>query len=146
VLIGDGPRRADAEATIDAAGLGDRATFTGVLDGARRLMPAFDVLLHPSRWEGQPRVVQEALAERIPVVSSGTSGVGELITNGKTGFIVKPRAPMEMADAAAAVLDMPALKPPLGKDVLHRLRATHGPATVLRRHRELYEAVLKGSL
>ena len=146
VLIGDGPLRGDVEATIDAAGVGDRATFTGVVEGARQLMPAFDVLVHTSRWEGQPRVVQEALAERIPVVAAGTSGVAELITNGQTGLMVKPRAPMEMADAAAAALDTPALQPPLGKDVLDRLRTTHGPATVLRRHRELYEAVLKGSL
>jgi glycosyltransferase involved in cell wall biosynthesis len=145
VLTGDGLRRRDVEAALDAAGVRDRVTFTGVVDGARKLMPAFDVLLHSSRWEGQPLVIQEALAERLPVVAARTSGVAELITNGTTGFIVSPQAPLEMADAAAAVLDTPALKPPLGDDVLSLIRATHGGAAVVRRHQELYEAILKGS-
>lgn len=143
VLIGDGPRRGDVEGALHAAGIGNRVTFTGVVEGAQTLMPAFDVLVHPSLWEGQPRVIQEALAERIPVVSARASGIGELIRNGETGFIVAPRAPEEMIEAARTVLDTPALRAPLRSHAIDELRAKHGRAVVLDRHRELYDELLK---
>jgi glycosyltransferase involved in cell wall biosynthesis len=146
VLVGDGPARGDVEATLRVAGVGDRVTFTGVVEGARKLMPAFDVLVHPSLWEGQPIVVQEALAERIPVVAARTSGIGELIRNGQSGFVVAPRAPEDMARAVAAVLDAPESSPPLSDVLLDDLRATHGSATVLQSYRDLYDALLKGRL
>ncbi len=143
VLIGDGPRRGDVEGALRGAGMGDRVTFTGVVHTARMLMPAFDVLVHPSLWEGQPRVIQEALAERIPVVSARASGIVELIRNGETGFIVAPHAPEEMIAAATIVLDTPALRAPLPSRAIDELRAKHGRAVVLDRHRELYDALLK---
>ena len=146
VLIGDGPRRADVEAAVSAAGVGDRVAFTGVLDTARTLMPAFDVLVHPSLWEGQPRVVQEALAERIPVVAARASGIGELIRDGETGFVVAPHAPEAMRAAVTAALDGPALRAPLSSRALEELKIEHGHALALERHRELYDALLKGGL
>jgi glycosyltransferase involved in cell wall biosynthesis len=145
VLIGDGPRRGEIEAAVGAAGVADRVIFTGIVQGARALIPAFDVLIHPSRWEGQPTVVREALAERVPIVSAKTSGVGELVADGESGFIVGAEAPEEMAKATEAALDSRSLKPPLTGDLRDRLRATHGRAAVVRRHRELYRSLLAGS-
>jgi len=143
VLVGDGPRRGDVETALANAELSNRVMFTGVAGSARMLMPAFDVLVHPSRWEGQPRVVQEALAERIPVVSARASGIGQLIRDGKTGFAVAPHCPEEMVKAATAVLESAELRAPLTNSSLDELRSTHGRATVLDRHRELYNALLK---
>jgi glycosyltransferase involved in cell wall biosynthesis len=142
VLVGDGPRRPEVEAALYAAGVGDRVILTGVVDNARKLMPAFDVLVHPTLWEGQPVVVQEALAERIPVVSSGVSGIRELIQDGKTGFVVAPHASEAMADAVAAVLETPTLRAPLSDQLLNDLKDRHGRAVALERHRELYDALL----
>lgn len=143
VLIGDGPLRKDVEAELSAAGVQDRVTLTGVVHSARILMPAFDILIHPSRWEGQPRVVQEALAERIPVVSARASGIGELIEDGKTGYVVAPRAPEDMVSAARAVLDSQALRAPLDDHLLEALRAKHGREAAIGRHRELYDLLLR---
>ncbi|TMK97999.1 MAG: glycosyltransferase family 4 protein [Actinobacteria bacterium] len=142
VLIGDGPHRAQVEQVVRGAGIEDRVRFTGVVHDARALMPAFDVLLHPSRWEGQPIVIQEALAERVPVVAAKTSGTEELIEPGRTGYIVAPRMPDELTRAATAVLDTPALSAPLSEDSLDGVRKTHGRSLVLDRYRELYYSLL----
>jgi glycosyltransferase involved in cell wall biosynthesis len=144
VLIGDGARRGEVEALLDAAGVGDRVTFTGVVHGARALMPAFDVLIHPSRWEGQPRVVLEALAERVPVVAAKASGIDELIRQGSTGFVVRQQAPEEMAEATAVVLEERALRAPLDEHLLADLKVKHGRAFAVARHRELYDELLRG--
>jgi glycosyltransferase involved in cell wall biosynthesis len=142
VLVGDGPQRARVEAALVAAGVGDRVLLTGVRPGARELMPAFDVLIHPSRWEGQPRVIQEALAERVPVVSARASGVRELVRDGSTGFVVAPGAPRGMAAAATAVLDDPALRAPLPDSAIAGLRARFGLEPTAGRYRALYEELL----
>jgi glycosyltransferase involved in cell wall biosynthesis len=143
VLVGDGPLRREVEAALYAAGIQDRVSFTGVVDSARTLMPAFDVLVHPSRWEGQPRVIQEALAERIPVVSAMASGIGELIEDGRTGWVVPPGAPQDMIFATIAVLDTPALRAPLNDRLLEDLRIRHGREAALSQHRDLYDTLLK---
>ena len=145
VLIGDGPSRAEVQARLDEAGVGHRAKLMGVVHEARRLMPAFDVVIHPSRWEGQPRVVQEALAERIPVVAARASGVGELIAEGATGFVVAPRAVEEMIAATSRILDTPTLRAPLSEQALADLKASHGSAVAVARHRELYRELSGGS-
>jgi glycosyltransferase involved in cell wall biosynthesis len=146
VLVGDGPRRADVEAELRAAGISDRVTLTGVVENARRLMPAFDVLIHPTRWEGQPVVVQEALAERVPVVSANASGIRELIRDGETGFVVPSRDPEAMAQATMAVLGTPALRAPLSYEVVRDLTSANRRAVALHRHRGLYNALLKDGL
>ncbi len=142
VLIGDGPSRGEVQARLDQAGVGHQVKMMGVVHDARRLMPAFDVLIHPSRWEGQPRVVQEALAERVPVVAARASGVGELIADGSTGFVVAPQAVEEMITATARILDTPALRAPLSERALADLKASHGSAVAVARHRELYRELV----
>ncbi len=74
VLVGDGPDRALVESLLRPEAAERRVRFTGERDDVRELYPAFDVLLHTSRWEGHPRVVREALAERVPVVTARVAG------------------------------------------------------------------------
>lgn len=143
VLIGDGPYRANVEAELCARGVADRVVVAGVVENARRFMPAFDVLIHPTLWEGQPVVVQEALAERIPVVSSRVSGIGELVDYGKTGFVVEPRAAEAMTEAVNTVLQTRTLRAPLGTHLLNGLKSRHGREAALNRHRDLYHELLE---
>jgi glycosyltransferase involved in cell wall biosynthesis len=86
------------------AGLADRAARLGVREAivfpgerpdAARLLPAFDLLLHPALHEALPRVLIEALYAGVPVVASRVGGVPEVIDDGVTGLLSPPR------DAAA---------------------------------------------
>lgn len=142
VLVGNGPRQAEVRARLDGAQLGARVRFVGIVSGARRVIPAFDVVVHPSRWEGQPRVIQEALAERVPVVASVASGVRELIRDGSTGYAVAPGAVAEMAERVEAVLETPALRAPLDSERLAYLRQMSGQEAAIEGHRRLYERLL----
>lgn len=142
VLIGDGPMRAEVEADVAAQGLSDHVTFAGLRHDARSLYAGFDLVLHPSRWEGQPRVVQEALAERVPVVASAAAGVRGLIDDGLTGYAVEVSDPRAMADAALKVLADDGIKAPLGHDDLAGLRRSAGAELATSGHRELYRSLL----
>jgi glycosyltransferase involved in cell wall biosynthesis len=52
------------------------------------VLPAFDMLLMPSLYEGMPYVLLEALAVGVPVIATDVGGVAEAIEDGATGFIV----------------------------------------------------------
>jgi colanic acid/amylovoran biosynthesis glycosyltransferase len=88
VLAGDGPQRAEVEAAIARAGLGDRVRITGWLDAAavQREIAISTALVVASLSEGLPVVIMEAMACGRPVVAPYLSGIPELVT-GSTGWL-----------------------------------------------------------
>lgn len=92
VLAGDGP---DAGAIRKAARdvLGDRAVFAGWEGEPRRLAALYsgaEALVLPSRREGFPNVVGEALACGTPVIASDVGGIPEVVVPGRSGWLVPP--------------------------------------------------------
>jgi glycosyltransferase involved in cell wall biosynthesis len=143
LLVGDGPHREEVAADLARAGLDRRVIFAGLRHDARELYPAFDVLLHPSLWEGQPRVVQEALAERVPVVCARVTGTDDLMRDGHTGFLIEPRRTERFIDALDAVLVNPRLRAPLPDEEIAFLNRIHGLEAARTGHLELYEALMR---
>ncbi len=71
------------------------------------LLPAFDVFLLSSRYEGLPTAVVEAMMCGIPVVATAVNAVGDVVVPGETGLLVPPGHPALMADAVRFFLDSP---------------------------------------
>lgn len=65
--------------------------------------------------DGIPNVLAEAMAMRMPVVSTNISGIPELVTSGHNGLLVPPRDAAALAEALAALLDDPFLRRRLGQ-------------------------------
>jgi glycosyltransferase involved in cell wall biosynthesis len=112
VIAGDGPLAPDLRA--QAASLGVDATFLGRRDDVPDLLAAATVFVLPSRWEGQPLVLQEALRAGAAIVATGVGGVIDLV-GGDAAVLVQPGDAQALADAVRAVL----IRPPLAA----RLRA-----------------------
>jgi glycosyltransferase involved in cell wall biosynthesis len=89
--IGDGVFRERFEAAIREKNWSDRFTLTGLVTPARvaELLPAMDVLVHPSYREGLARALPQALLAGVPVVSYDCDGAGEVCITGNTGELVK---------------------------------------------------------
>jgi glycosyltransferase involved in cell wall biosynthesis len=67
-------------------------------------MSAVDVFCLPSRNEGCPNVILEALASGKPVVASRVGGIPELLTDGENGYLVPAEDPASLARALAQAL------------------------------------------
>lgn len=143
VLIGDGPMRAYVELELHGEIAERRVLLTGVRSDVRALYPAFDVLMHPSFWEGHPRVVREALAERVPVVSSRVSGTAALSSDRRLGVELEQTDRDAYLEALRLILDSPTLRAPIDESALAPLRATDREP--YRLTRELYETALAQS-
>jgi glycosyltransferase involved in cell wall biosynthesis len=71
------------------------------------LLPAFDVFALPSRYEGLPVAVVEAMVSGAPVVATAVNGVPDVVVPGRTGLLVPPQRPDLLALAIGHLLDHP---------------------------------------
>ncbi len=106
VWVGDGELAGKVAAQVrDTPGV--RVVLAGQRGNVLELLPAFDVFALPSRYEGLPTAVVEAMACGIPVVATAVNAVGDVVVPGETGLLVPPGRPGLMADAVGFLLDSP---------------------------------------
>lgn len=79
VLVGSGPLEASLQRRASASNVADRVHFLGWRDNVHNLMQASAILILPSRWEGMPNVVLEAMAAGKAVVATQSEGTVELL-------------------------------------------------------------------
>ena len=99
IVAGDGPQRTELEMLRDALGLHDRVRFVGTVSPVDPLYARLDLLVIPSRSEGLPNVLLEALRANVAVVATRVGAVPEVIDSPRAGTLVLPEAPAALADA-----------------------------------------------
>ena len=143
VLVGDGPERRPLEALAADLGVGDRVRFAGWQAEPRRLLTTFDVFALPSRFEGFPLAIVEAMLAELPVVATAVGSVPEAVRADETGLLVPPDDPVTLAAALRRLLDDPPLRLRLG-EAGRRLAVERFTATAMARSFErLYEEILR---
>ena len=100
-IAGDGPLAGELRAR--AAALGVAAVFLGRRDDVADLLAAAAVFVLPSRWEGQPLIVQEALRAGAPIVATRVGGLPDLVGDDAAVLVAPGDAP-GLAAAVRAVL------------------------------------------
>ncbi len=124
-VVGDGDWRARLEAQAAALGLTDRVRFLGWLDRAELagVYRAVDVFVLPSRDEGMPNVVLEAMASGLPVAASRVAGAEDLVAEGETGFLVPPEDAAALAAALKKLVGDAGLRAAMGARGRSRVEA-----------------------
>jgi glycosyltransferase involved in cell wall biosynthesis len=79
-----------------------------------------DIFVLPSRWEGFPNVLLEAMAAGLPVVAADCPmGPGEIIRNGTDGLTITTESPEALRDALVKLMSVPELRASLGNAARH---------------------------
>lgn len=104
---GEGPLRDRLIQLAERLGISDRIRWLGHRDDIAGLLPAFDVMVVPSRWEGFPVVLLEGAIAGIPVVTTATASHHDVVLPRETGLLVPPGRPAELADAVRWIFDHP---------------------------------------
>lgn len=116
-MVGDGDKRSELEMLVKQLGLKDRVTFLGWR--TREEIPTYyqraDIFVLPSRDEGMPNVVLEAMACGLPVIATRIAGNEELVREGETGLLVPCENSLALAQALAKLSGDEALRKRMGE-------------------------------
>jgi glycosyltransferase involved in cell wall biosynthesis len=116
VMVGDGEGRAELAGLAERLGVSDRVLMPGWSADPRPWLPSFDVFVLPSRVEGLPLVIIEAMLASRPVVATRVDGIPEEIVDGVTGLIVPPEDPPALASAVRELLQDPERRERMGRE------------------------------
>ena len=97
-------------AQITESGLGHNVMFTGSRRDIPEILKASDVFLLPSRSEGTPAALIEAMASGLPCVATATGGIPEVIEHGKNGFVFERENADDLAEKMLCILSDPELQ------------------------------------
>ncbi len=97
VLVGEGDQRAELELLTKTLGVQDQVHFGGFRPDRLEWMRGFDLFVLPSREEGIPRCLLEAMALGVPVLASDIPGNRDLVQDGDTGILFQAGRADELA-------------------------------------------------
>ena len=109
VIAGRGPMADELRLQAERLGIGPRFYFTGFIadDDRDKLFVVSDVAVFPSIYEPFGIVALEAMAARVPVVTSAVGGLTEVVENHVTGILAVPNNPDSLAWAVVHTLSRP---------------------------------------
>ena len=127
-LVGDGPEREALERQVLQAGLEEKVHFLGFRSDPQTSLLQAGVFVLPSRYEGMPNALLEAMAVGLAVVVTDASpGPLEVVEAGVSGLVVPSDEPAALADALDRLAAQPQLRERLGAAARETLRQSDWP-------------------
>jgi len=144
VLVGDGPDRSAAEWLAHDLGIHARVHFLGKQERVNELLPLADLLLMPSQLESFGLAALEAMACKVPAISTRVGGVPELVDDGETGLLFDVGDVDGMAQGALKLLNAPAELNAMRDAARKAAQKRFCASLVVPRYVEFYQQVLNG--
>jgi len=142
LLVGEGPLGPLLKKTISQSRLDNRVLLLGRRDDVPDILATADAFVLPSRTEGFPNALLEAMAAGLPCVASDVAGCQELVEHDRTGLLVPPGDPDALGAAMADVSRNPQLRERLGRAARLRILENFTLEACLSRYMLLYARLL----
>jgi glycosyltransferase involved in cell wall biosynthesis len=140
VIAGEGHERRSLTDEIRRLGLSGSVSLPGFVENMTGFYDSLSLFCLPSRFEGMPNVLLEAMAAGVPLVATRVSGVGELVAEGETGLLVPPEDASGLAEAIVELLSDESLRSGLADRARRMVEAEYSMDRML----DDLEAVLAG--
>jgi glycosyltransferase involved in cell wall biosynthesis len=143
IIIGDGSKRIEIEAQVRSLGLEKAVRFLGTRHDVPFLLRAMDLFVMPSRWEGIPLTLLEAMAAGLPVVSTRVGRAGEIIEPGVNGLLVPPKDPNALAEALLSAYRQPDARRAWGEQARRTVAEKYSQAAFLGQFAAIYRELAR---
>lgn len=140
---GDGPLLEEIRSRVQAAGLSGQIVFEGVCDDILERMAGADAFLLPSKWEGMPMTIIEAMGTGLPVIAARVGGVPDMVSDGESGLLIAPTAEA-LAQAVERLIKDERLRERLGTQAKQDARRFSIEA-MARGYEQLYARLTEGA-
>ncbi|MDX2080175.1 MAG: glycosyltransferase [Terrimicrobiaceae bacterium] len=140
-IAGNGPEESALRQRIESGGLRDVVRLLGYTADPRPLYLAADALLMPSRFEGLPMTLLEAMAMRVPVVASRLDGMAEVVSHGTDGFLCASDS--DFVAALRGLADEPGLRDRIGAAARSKILGHFTAARMVREIEDIYDRFLQ---
>ena len=137
-IAGRGEEHASLLALADSFGLSERVKFLGVRSDIGALLNGADIFVQPSRSEGMPLAVIEAMRAGLPVIASDVGGLREMIASGADGELVPAEDPQELASRLERLLEHPRERARLGRAARVSSGDRFGVESMVEQYLQLY--------
>ena len=142
-IIGDGSLNEELKGIAERLNISESVEFLGVRKDISDLMRKSKIFVLPSRWEGLPMVILEAMALGMPVVATKVGGIPEVIEDGKDGILVEPENPERLANSIFRLLDDDGLRSLFSSNAYRKIKEEYSiekyTKTLLGLYKELVE-------
>jgi glycosyltransferase involved in cell wall biosynthesis len=144
VIVGDGPMKAGLETRAASLGLAERLHWVPFRDEIAPLLVDMDVIVMPSRTEGFPMLLLEAMALARPVVASEVGGIPEVIERGRSGWLCPRADAAAFGEVVSRVLEHPEARRLVGEQARRTVLERFTAEIMAQRMMALYDEVLAG--
>ncbi len=138
VFIGEGEERKHLEERISKENLSSQVFLTGNIPYASRFLKAFDLFVLPSNTEALGYVLLEAGFAQLPVLATKVGGIPEIIEDMKTGILVHPKNPKELAKALTYLIDSKQKRTTLAKALHERVTQSFDQKDMISKTESVY--------
>jgi glycosyltransferase involved in cell wall biosynthesis len=149
-IVGDGELKTELEALAEQKGIAQQTIFWGRMpnDQLPDFYAAADLFVGPSvvaasgDTEGQGVVFLEAMAAGLCVLATKAGGISEVVEDGRTGILVEPRNPRQLADTMVKLLTDKRRRCALASNALEKVKNTYSWSKIAMQFDDLYRSVL----
>ena len=143
ILIGDGSMRGTFERYAIRLKVRDKLLFLGARRDINALINACDIICAPSLSEGFSNTILEAMAAGKVVIASNVGGNPEMVTDGETGALVRPRHYEALAQGIEEVLAEPSALPKIGEAARRRVENDFSIEKMVHDYEAYYEKLME---
>nr|BBH88616.1 hypothetical protein KTC_33670 [Thermosporothrix sp. COM3] len=141
-LVGEGAFRPQIERIASELGILDSVEFLGLRRDVMDLLHQSWGFVLPSRWEGMPNALLEAMACGLPCVATRVSGSEDLIVDQENGLLVPPEDPVAMAQALRHLIEDHEHAERMGQAARTTVERDYNLKAIVHRTIELYYSLL----
>ncbi len=141
IIVGDGGLRFQLECLAKSLGIANSVEFTGLQSDIPPQLHRGSLAVLPSRWEGMPNALLEAMACGLPCVATRVSGSEDIIQHGVNGLLVESEDYRDMSLALLTLLRDPLLAQKYGQAARKTVERHYSLEQVMDRYVELYQRI-----
>lgn len=137
-LVGTGELLGEIKQKVKDLKIEDKVTFLGSVESSFKIMSESDIFILPSKWEGMPMTLIEAMATGLPCIAYPVGGISDMIGDNIDGFL--PSNSKEFEEDILKLVEDTALRERIGKAAISKSKI-YSAERMAEKYYELYNSI-----